>query len=617
MLQLAVPRFVSPASLPPGVLTRAFQRTGTRVITARLGGITLGLLAGLLSPVPTAIAAPPQLASVTPADGSTGAGSTTPLVFTFDQPMDTTVPYFPTSPGVPLIGNFEFLPASFALQVSGTWSADGRTLTVRPNLSLPLNQTFNWKLNPAGTLFPNKSKTGELLATVAGSYTTGAAAPAPLLTSATPATGAIDVPVASTVVFTFNQVMKTNTAIAGSPPAIPGAVSWSGSEVNAAKFSYRWTADSKSLICTYAGDLPVGTTVSWILNPVTAPVKLEGINGRPVASGANTGNFTTAGGVPACDPDGLPDTWGQYSVFKSTSFRQVPGAEPVPSTEEPPTSFSAVIQSPRFGPFVTAGSLTLPAGSVSNLTVIGGLGQLITAPASEAALNAAFPAGNYTLRFTQTGQPERVINLPLPASAPPIPKIVNLAAAQAIPAGSDFTLQWNAFTGAQAEDFLFLSIGDGQGNTFFEAPDACFPRPLGVGATSIVIPAGTLVSNTTYTARLTFSDAFHRVTNTLPEMAGFAGVSRTTVFTVKTAGPNQPPPAAAAIQAARVLANGQFQFEISGSASRLYSVQRTPTLTSPTWGEVGSLTLDAAGRGTFSNLPVTPGSTYFYRVVGQ
>ena len=235
--------------------------------------IGVGAMMLILGAATTVHGAAPVLASVTPANGSTGAGSTTPLVFTFDQPMDTTVPFFPTTPGIPLVGNFEMLPASFAMQVDGSWSDDGRVLTVQPNLSLPLNQTFNWKLNPAGTIFPYMSESGELLATVAGSYSTGTAAPSPTLVLATPPDGATDVPVATTVVFEFSQVMKTNTAIAGAPPAVPAAVSWNGNNVNAAKFTYTWSADSKSLICTYTGGLPVGTEIEWMLNPATAPVK--------------------------------------------------------------------------------------------------------------------------------------------------------------------------------------------------------------------------------------------------------------------------------------------------------------------------------------------------------
>jgi hypothetical protein len=562
-------------------------------------------------------AAVPTLISVSPADGATGAGSTTPLVFTFDQVMDKTVPFFPTTPGVPLVGNFEILPASFATQVNGTWSADGRVFTVRPNLSFPLNQTYQWKLNPAGTIFPFKNPAGELLPTVSGAYTTGAAAPAPTLASVVPAKGTTNVPVDVQVVFTFSEAMKTNTAIAGSPPSVPAAVSWSGSGVDPAKFSYSWSPDSRSLSCTYAGGLPVGATVAWILNPPTAPVKLEGTSGRAVAASANTGSFVTVVGVPGCDPDGVPDTWGQYSVYKTANFEQAAGGEPTPAVEDPATSFSAVIFSPQFGPFVTAATLTKPNGSISNLVVIGGLGQLITAPGTEAALDLAFPSGSYVLKFTQTGQPERVVSLSLPSNPPPTPRIGNLTAARSIPAGSDFTLRWDAFSGAGAGDLLSFMIDDGAGNVVFQAPDACVPRPLAVGATSIVIPAGVLLSNKTYVSTLSFGRMFLRDTNSIPQMAGYAGLLRSTRFELKTTGGSLPPAAAAEARAARVLESGQPQFDVTGSAGRSYGVQRTASLTSPVWAEVGTLTLDAAGAGTFTDPQLPVVLPAFYRLVGK
>lgn len=562
-------------------------------------------------------AAVPSLVSVSPADGASGAASTTPLVFTFDQVMDKTVPFFPTTPGIPLVGNFEILPASFATQVNGTWSADGRVFTVRPNLSLPLNQTYQWKLNPAGTIFPFKNPGGELLPTVSGSYTTGAAASAPTLASVVPARGTTNVPLGVTVVFTFSEAMKTNTAIAGSPPSVPAAVSWSGSGVDPAKFGYSWSADSKSLSCVYAGGLPVGTTVAWILNPPTAPVKLEGTSGRSVAAGANTGTFVTAASLPGCDPDGVPDTWGQYSVYKTANFEQAAGGEPTPAVEDPATSFSAVIFSPQFGPVVTAASLTKPNGSISNLVVIGGLGQFITAPGSEAALDLAFPSGSYVLKFTQTGQAERVVPLALPSNPPPTPRIANLTAAQSIPADSDFTLRWDAFAGAGANDLLSFMIDDGAGNVVFQAPDACAPRPLAVGATSIVIPAGVLLSNKTYVSTLSFGRMFLRDTNSIPQMAGYGGLLRTTRFELKTSAGTLPPAAAAEARAARILESGQPQFDVTGSAGRSYAVQRTASLTSPAWVEVATLTLDAAGAGTFTDPQLPVVLPAFYRLVGK
>jgi len=69
-----------------------------------------------------------MLISVTPADGANGVGSTAPLVFVFDQDMDTTVVSVPSSTG--FTGNFSIVPSN--LNMFGTWGADKRTLTIKP-----------------------------------------------------------------------------------------------------------------------------------------------------------------------------------------------------------------------------------------------------------------------------------------------------------------------------------------------------------------------------------------------------------------------------------------------------------------------------------------------------
>ena len=162
---------------------------------------------------------------------------------------------------------------------------------------------------------------------------------------------------------------------------------------------------------------------------------------------------------------------------------------------------------------------------------------------------------------------------------------------------------------------LSLVIGNGVGDVVFQAPDACVPRVLGVGSDSIVIPGGLLQSNATYTATLTFGRMFHRETNTIPQMAGYGGLLSNTRFELKTTGASLPPAQAAEARAARVLVSGQPQFDVSGSAGRTYGVQRTSSLTPPVWVEVGTLTLDGGGDGTFTEpLPVFPA---FYRLIGK
>jgi hypothetical protein len=123
--------------------------------------------------IPAVWAQAPQLASVTPANGATEVATDADMVFVFDQPMDTNVPLVSSFPPF-VVGNFESTGAGPAVFFNGTWSADGRTLTVSPSSAYPGNATIGWTLNPAGALLTFTSEDGtEALATVSGSFSVG------------------------------------------------------------------------------------------------------------------------------------------------------------------------------------------------------------------------------------------------------------------------------------------------------------------------------------------------------------------------------------------------------------------------------------------------------------
>jgi len=438
----------------------------------------------------------PHLVSVTPADGATSVPTTSSLVFVFDQDMDTTVPFFQSVPPF-LVGNFDIESPGFSQQLSGSWGADQRTLTAKPQTQFS-SGTFTWTLNPDGGIdeLRIKSEAGIELPTVTGSFTTG---------------------------------------------------------------------DS----------------------------------------------------VPTCDPNGLPSTWGTYGISKSSNFEQTSAADPVPQNDDTAFIFSAFVSSPQSGGTVTAGSVTLPNGSQTNLTFFGGSGQFFETPATEADLNSAFPAGNYVLRFTQTGQAERVINMAMPASAPPVPKIANFAETQAVNAGADFILRWNAFTGAGSDDQLSIFISDDHGTILFQAPDLCVPRVLPVTATSVVIPANTLQSNQTFSAYLTFGHLFYNSTNTVPQMSGFGSIARETHFSIKTGSGGSGSAIPATLSSYVLLPTGNPQFHLTGTIGHSYAIQRTGNIGTPNWLQVGSVTMDTLGTAVFEDTQVGKAFPLFYRAVAN
>jgi len=546
-----------------------------------------------------------MLISVTPADGANGVGSTAPLVFVFDQDMDTTVVSVPSSTG--FTGNFSIVPSN--LNMFGTWGADKRTLTIKPALTVPLNITVQWTLNPAGGfdfLF-YKSATGVRLATVSGSYSTDLASVVPKLGSSGPADGATAVPTNSTITLKFDQPMKQKAGIGG-------AIHWTGDRLDPSKFIYAWTADSRQLGCTYSGGLPTNSLVTWALNPPGAAVTFESQTGNQLASSTYSGQFTTGGKI--CDP-GPTAFWGSYGIAKRSNFRQISSADPVEDIEPGTFVFFAVIANPAFGGATyTSGSVTFPNGSQTNLANFANL-SFFESVETEAELDAASPPGAYTLRFAQTGQTEFVIPMTLPVNGPPVPRITNFAATQAVNAAQDFTLEWVTFTGADADDFIFINIFDEQFKVVFHAPDGCLPINPPATATSIVIPANTFKTNQTCSVELVFGQSFYSSTNTVSLMSGYGNILRGNRFNLKTGTGGGGAALPATLGEAHLLGNGHPAFDLGGTAGATYAIQRVASLEASTWPEIGTVTMDGTGQAVFEDTQAGSAFPQFYRAVAK
>lgn len=551
----------------------------------------------------------PKVVSVSPSNGSSGVSVTTTLVFTFDQAMNDMVVIMPSMPGF-FTGNVEFVP-DVGFGFDGEWGADKRTLTITFSDDLEPNTTYTWKLNPSGAMLPITSATGIALPTTTGSFTTGTSSggggSAPQLVSSSPPDLAFNVPRNANVVFIFDRPMKKIPN--------PGlAIMWQGTGVDPGKFNYTWSTDGTTLTCDYAGDLPGGTSIIWQLNPGSTSVVLESQEGEPLPEGEYEGMFFTATASNECDPDGVPDTWGTYGVQKIATYKQTSAADPTPEKDEP-FVFSAIVYGPPIGPTVISGSVTLPSGSVKPLTnQFANLWICMDYTTNEAALDSAYPAGNYTLRFALTNQPEHAITMNMPVSKPPVPKILNYDEAQTVNAGLDFTLRWNQFTGAGANDSISLFVHATNGTVVFRAPDLCVPRSLPVTATSIVIPANTFKSNATYNASLTFSRTGYSSTNAVPDMAGWSGIGVTTTFTIKTGTGGSA--AQARFTQSRLLPNGNPEMTITGSPQTQYTIERSKTIgQSSTWTAVGIVNTDSTGKGIFEDTQAGKAPPLFYRAV--
>lgn len=442
----------------------------------------------------------------------------------------------------------------------------------------------------------------------------------PALVSVVPANGATGVSPSAAIVFTFDQAMNVDLPVI---PTLPGILvgSFEIQPADVAMFiAGTWGADGRTLRLEPLQPLAANLTLTWRLNPPGTMFPLQSAAGGVLAtvSGGYQIGAGGGGGGGDCENTEIPEGWGYFGLRKDGHFLQTSptSIEPAPGFEDPPFSFSAVVTGPAAGPAVTAGSLTRPGGASEPLVMAGGFAVLFEDFETEAELHAAFPAGAYTLRFTQAGQPQRVINLTMPGGALLRPRIANHAAAQAVNAAADFTLQWDAFPGATANDRIFLDISDLTGNSVFEAPDVCVPRDLPVNATSIVIPAGTLAAGQTYTGTLTFDRVFYFSTNAVAGMVGSGSVSGNTEFTIRTGG-GPGPGGPATFRNYRLTPGGNPAFELTGTAGGTYGIQRAGTVNAASWPEIATITLDPGGAAAFED--TQPGKVFplYYRAVAK
>lgn len=437
-------------------------------------------------------------------------------------------------------------------------------------------------------------------------------AQAPVLLSSNPDNGATNVPLNASVVFVFDQPMAPNPVLPDFPPLVVGTIRWSAN-VTATSFSCTWTGDT-TLSCDYAGNLPANALITWQLNPADTVFPLESEDGTELPIGQYSGSFQTgAGGDGECDPDPIPDEWGAYSISKISNYVQTSDADPQLDPENP-AFFGAFADSPADN-LITNATLTLPGGAQRPLEPVLALGfhTLTGSATNEAGIDAEFPAGPYVLTLARTTGGNAAPAMTMPADRPPVPKIQNFAAAQNVDPAANFTLQWNAFTGATGTDGISLSILDGD-MVVFQAPDPCVPRELLPTATSIVIPTNTLASGKSYQADLAFAHSFYASTNDVPEMAGNGTLLRITSFTIGTTGGGTLPDPAR-ITSSVLLANGNARLELTGTPSRIYTVERSSDL--QTWSEAGPATMSAAGAATFEDTGAGGLFPRFYRVVGR
>jgi RHS repeat-associated protein len=150
----------------------------------------------------TANTTPPAVASMSPAAYSTGVSVNSPIVLTFNEPIDFTTVSTTTVP---------ISVSGFSGDLAGTYSLDstGKVLTFTPATPLPGNAMVYVQItyNGIADLSGNLSSSYEVYFTTgSGTTTTG-----PTVVSVTPQNGATGIGTNATIVLTFSESLNSST----------------------------------------------------------------------------------------------------------------------------------------------------------------------------------------------------------------------------------------------------------------------------------------------------------------------------------------------------------------------------------------------------------------------
>jgi hypothetical protein len=322
--------------------------------------------------------------------------------------------------------------------------------------------------------------------------------------------------------------------IFGSPMAQSQAVAWS-SNVDPSKISYSWM-QGMMLTITHAGGWPGNATITYTLNPPGAAPGFKDLSGTPLPTTQGSFSTGTGGGGSGdpCDDDPQGRNSAGFFLAKFTQYVQTNDSQPslVTGEDELAVVFQAIVNSPTNNP-VTEARVTAPGNRTLVLSnFFGGTTFMYFQEfATPAEMDAAYPAGNYTLTVRRSNGASQTGTLIVPANVTvPTPRLANYSQVANFVAAQDFTFRWDPFTGAVVNrDFLSFAVNDKQGHEF-HAPDACVPRELPVTATSIVVPRNTLAANTGNSGSISFSRMAVQNQNFMQDIPGSMGVSKMTQF---------------------------------------------------------------------------------------
>jgi hypothetical protein len=172
--------------------------------------------------------------------------------------------------------------------------------------------------------------------------------------------------------------------------------------------------------------------------------------------------------------------------------------------------------------------MQLPDGSVSDLEDYSDSWGVLDSFDSLAALNAAYPWGSYTVGFGTKTDGKFSCALTMPnTSLPPMPRLLNYDAVQAMDPFAPLILTWDYSSPPKSNDFVQVYINLGHGEVF-STPNIGESGALDYASRSVAMPPNTVEPGYTYNLNIEITRIFATNSTDYPFAEGLVGMFSST-----------------------------------------------------------------------------------------
>jgi hypothetical protein len=404
-----------------------------------------------------------------------------------------------------------------------------------------------------------------------------------------PPDGASGISTTSAVVFTFSAAVDPNSTM---------VTFYSTSPFGSYSVNSTWNSGNTVLTCTPISPFEPNATINWsvIVNVTPIPIFALGT----FSTGAATGGGGGGSGTNAITTFSVGII---YYNDQTNSAVAAPDAD-IGYGFTATTSLSS-------NRTATAVTVTLPTGGTPvSLTRNFSHHEdyfFFASSTNQATFESTYPGGAYVFNITGDSNLQGTATLQAKTSQPNTPQVLNFAEAQTVDAAKPFTLKWDPFQGGTAADFISVSVSDENGTNFYQTANFGTNGALPGTATSVVIPAGKVLPNSTNTALVVFY-RFQATTN-----ASYATVAYRATGTwlsyITIGAPTTVP-----VVSNPVWSGNSFNFDVATTSNQVLKVRFSTDCTLPITQWQTILTTNSPGTSLHLNLTPQAGSAGYFRL---